>query len=79
MADDGDSIQGGDRQVLSPQQLLQQPDQSTEDAEVGRSAVGHQLIVTLETHTQVRMIRQFNMLLPARHHNIIMESQLQTL
>lgn len=51
MADDGDSVHGGDRQVLPPQQLLQKPDQSTEDAEVGRSAVGHQLVVTLEMHT----------------------------
>lgn len=51
MADDGDSVQGGDGQVLPPQQLLQQPDQSTEDAEVGRPAVGHQLVVTLETRT----------------------------
>lgn len=49
--DDGDSVQGGDGQVLPPQQLLQQPDQSTEDAEVGCSAVGHQLVVTLETYT----------------------------
>lgn len=50
MADDGHPVQGGDRQVFTPQQLLQKPDQGAEDAEVGRSAVGHQLIVTLETH-----------------------------
>lgn len=49
MADDGHSVQGGDGQVLASQQLLQDPDQGAEDAEVGRSAVGHQLIVTLET------------------------------
>lgn len=49
MAGDGHSVQGGDRQVLRPQQLLQKPDQGAEDAEVGRSAVGHELIVTLET------------------------------
>lgn len=53
MADDGHSVQCGDRQVLTPQQLLQKPDQGAEDAEVGRSAVGHQLIVTLETHVNV--------------------------
>lgn len=53
MADDGHSVQGGDRQVLTPQQLLQKPDQGAEDAEVGRSAVGHQLIVTLEKHVNV--------------------------
>lgn len=41
MAGDGHSVQGGDRQVLTTQQLLQKPDQGTEDAEVGRSAVGH--------------------------------------
>lgn len=51
VADDGDPVQGGDGQVLHPQQLLQEPDQSTEDAEVGGSAVGHQLVVALETHT----------------------------
>lgn len=51
VADDGDPVQVGDGQVFHPQQLLQQPDQSTEDAEVGRSAVGHQLVVTLETRT----------------------------
>ena len=51
MAGDGDSVQGGDGQVPPPQQLLQQPDQSTEDTEVGGSAVGHQLVVTLETQT----------------------------
>lgn len=51
MADDGHPVQGGDWQVLTPQQLLQKPDQGAEDAEVGRSAVGHQLVVTLETHS----------------------------
>lgn len=50
VADDGDSIQGGDGQIIPPQQLLQQPDQSAEDAEVGCSPVGHQLVVTLHTH-----------------------------
>lgn len=50
VADDGYSVQGGDGQVLPPQQLLQQPDKSTEDAEVGCSAVGHQLVVTLRTN-----------------------------
>lgn len=49
MAGDGHSIQGGDRQVFTNQQLLQKPDQGAEDAEVGRSAVGHKLVVTLET------------------------------
>lgn len=51
VADDGDSVEGGDGQVFPPQQQLQQPDQSAEDAEVGRSAVGHQLVVTLHTHS----------------------------
>lgn len=50
VADDGDSVQGGDGQIFPPQQQLQQPDQSAEDAEVGRSTVGHQLVVTLRTH-----------------------------
>ena len=51
-------------QVLPPQQLLQQPDQSTENTEVGRSAVGHQLVVALgrhthtDRHTQSRMVGQ---------------------
>lgn len=49
MADDGDAVQRGDRQVVSPQQLLQQPDKRAENTEVGRSAVGHQLVVTLES------------------------------
>lgn len=53
VADDGDSVQGGDGQVFPPQQLLQQPDQSAEDAEVGRSTVGHQLVVTLRAFTSV--------------------------
>lgn len=59
VAGDGDSVQGGDGQVLHPQQLLQHPDQSTEDAEVSRSAVGHQLVVTLERHTHTHSHRSF--------------------
>lgn len=51
MTDDGDAIQSGDGQVVPPQQLLQQPDQSAEDAEIGGSAVGHQLVVALGTQT----------------------------
>lgn len=60
MADNGDTIQGGNRQVILPQQLLQQPDQNAENTEVGRSAVGHQLVVTLgrptHEHTRVRIV-----------------------
>lgn len=59
MADDGDPIQRGDGQVFSPQQLLQQPDQSAENTEIGRSTVGHKLVVTLGRHihelTEVRV------------------------
>lgn len=56
VADDGHSVQGGHRQVLPPQQLLQKPDQSAEDAEIGCSAVGHELIVTLETHMSMHRV-----------------------
>lgn len=59
MADDGDPVQGGDGQVLPPQQLLQKPDQSAENTEVGRSTVGHELVVALgrqiHQHTEVRV------------------------
>lgn len=48
MADYGYSIQVGDRQVLCSEQLLQHPDQSAKDTEVGCPAVGHQLVVTLK-------------------------------
>lgn len=54
VADDGYSVHGGDRQIIPPQQLLQQPDQSAEDAEVSCSTVGHQLVVTLYTHLRPR-------------------------
>lgn len=51
MADDGDAVQVGNRQVILPQELLQQPDQSAENTEVGCTTVGHQLVVALRRHT----------------------------